>query len=175
MDENIIYTTRKCDAKASDQVFMFSNKLRKIWWNNLNFFLTEKSCPEYEIFNNLPEKVTIQNGPCFYGGLLRNQENNLKFWDTPSIMKYQDKYNLEISKDTNFENKYKDMLLKSLNYYNFDFIYIDKLITRKQISVKNLLVKRLLHISIIIKRYIIRLISYICGDIHLIRRAFLRT
>ena len=42
-------------------------------------------------------------------------------------MKYQDKYNLEISKDTNFENKYRDMLLEYLNSYNFDFLYIDKL------------------------------------------------
>lgn len=128
MNENIIYTTRKSDAKASDQVFMFSNKLRKKWWNNLNFFLTKKSCPEYVIFNNLPEKVTLQNGPCFYGGLLRNQANDLKFWDKSSKMKYKDKYNLKISQDTNFKNKYKDILLKSLNSYNFDYIYIDKLV-----------------------------------------------
>ena len=50
------------------------------------------------------------------------------FWDNKkSKLKYKDKYNLEISKDTNFENKYKDMLLTSLNSYNFDYIYIDKL------------------------------------------------
>tara|TARA_Y100000741_G_scaffold364731_1_gene356729 strand:- start:1820 stop:2599 length:780 start_codon:yes stop_codon:yes gene_type:complete len=127
LNENIIYTTRKYDALASDQVIMFSNKLRKIWWNNLNFLLTEKRCPEYEIFNKLPEKVSLQNGPCFYGGLLRNQHVKLKFWDICSEMKYQDKYNLEISKDTNFENKYRDMLLEYLNSYNFDFLYIDKL------------------------------------------------
>ena len=127
LNENIIYTTRKYDAPASDQVFMFSNKLRKIWWNNLSL-ITEKRNPEYEIFNKLPEKVAVQNGPCFYGGLLRNQENKLIFWDIFSKMKYQDKYNLEISKDTNVENKYKDMLIKSLNSYNFDFIYIEKVV-----------------------------------------------
>lgn len=126
LNENIIYTTRKRDALASDQVIMFSNKLRKIWWNKLNFLCSEKRHPEYEIFNKLPEKVSLQNGPCFYGGLLRNQDVKLAFWDICSEMKYQDKYNLEISKDTKFENKYRDMLHEYLNSYNFDFLYIDK-------------------------------------------------
>ena len=128
LNENIIYTTRKKDAKASDQVFMFSNKLREKWWSKLNFFLTEKRCPEYEIFNDLPDEVILQNGPCFYGGLLRIRDNKLCFWDDFSKLKYQDKYKLEITKDKNFQNKFKDMLIKLLDSHNLDFLYINQLV-----------------------------------------------
>ena len=133
LNENIIYTTRKYDAKASDQVFMFSNKLKNIWWNKLNFFLETKRGPEYHIFNNLPKQFRVLNGPCFHGGLLRNEINQLHYWQYSGYnktqkIKYKERYHLQISEDTNFENKYKDMLLKKLNSHNFDFLYIDNLV-----------------------------------------------
>lgn len=127
LNDDTIYTTRKSDAKASDQVFMFSSKLRKIWWNNINFFLTKKKSPEYVIFKNLSKHITLKNGPCFYGGLLRNEATHLCFWDKNSKINYKDKYNLKISEDIKFEKKYKSLLFKLLKSNNIDFEYINRL------------------------------------------------
>jgi hypothetical protein len=88
IDKNTIYTTRKLDAIASDQVFMFSKKLKKEWWDKCviptakAMLPSQKISPEYFIFDEKKDQSsTIQNGPLFYGGLLRTNENHLMFWD----------------------------------------------------------------------------------------------
>lgn len=87
LNENTIYTTRKQDAIGSDQVFMFSNKLKTEWWDGYvmpttnKLSLTKMLSPEYFIYNKLKPSTTVQNGPLFFGGLLRTNENHLMFWD----------------------------------------------------------------------------------------------
>ena len=87
IDKNTIYTTRKHDAIASDQVFMLSKNLKKEWWDEYviptakEMLPSQKISPEYFIFNEKKDPSTIQNGPLFYGGLLRTNESHLLFWD----------------------------------------------------------------------------------------------
>lgn len=87
IDENTIYTTRKDDAIGSDQVFLFSKKLKKEWWDEYviptaeKFILAKKIIyPEFFIFEER-NPSTIKNGPLFFGGLLRTNENKLMLWD----------------------------------------------------------------------------------------------
>lgn len=88
IDKHTIYTTRKHDAIASDQVFMISKELKKEWWDEYviptakEMLPSKKITPEYIIFDNKKDSSTsIQNGPLFYGGLLRTNETHLLFWD----------------------------------------------------------------------------------------------
>lgn len=88
IDENTIYTARKFDAIGNDQVFMFSKKLKKEWWDKYVMPTTqkmlssnEKTSPEYFIFDKKSGTHTVKNGPFFYGGLLRTNENHIVTWD----------------------------------------------------------------------------------------------
>jgi len=131
LNENTIYSTKKNDSIASDQVFMFSNKLRKLWWNKLNLYFDYRfRTPEYVIFNNLSLSIIIKNGPCFYGGLLRNNSNNLIYWDHFKPNKYVD--NIIIYESEYFiQEKYLKMLLNELELKQFNYYYCDKLIIPK--------------------------------------------
>jgi hypothetical protein len=101
-DTNTIYTTRKLDARASDQVFMFSEQLRERWWSKIvsakkkgKGLWSPKSklvSPEYVIFTDkfVAQDTPVQNGPCFYGGLLRQTSYEVLYWDRrPKPSKYQ--------------------------------------------------------------------------------------
>ena len=59
LENNIIYSSRKCDSKASDMFFIFSRIMINNWWNNIvgeiykEYYLKNYTCPEYFIFNNI--------------------------------------------------------------------------------------------------------------------------
>lgn len=73
-----IYTTRKHDAPASDQIFLISAVTKRYWWDmQPKIGLTALCSPEYLIFRN----QVVQNGPHFRGGLLRPWSGDLLTWD----------------------------------------------------------------------------------------------
>lgn len=72
-----IYTTPKDDCKASTDFFIFSNKMRKIWWdkyisNNLSNKLVNA---EYYIFNFINENRIIKQNMIY--GLIRKYKKIL--------------------------------------------------------------------------------------------------
>jgi len=78
-----IYTTKKYDAPASDQVFLISKALKTTWWDKLDFQHWDKRFSlEYIIFESAHN---IQNGPLFQGGLLRNNSLLVSSWNTPGV------------------------------------------------------------------------------------------
>lgn len=124
IDENTIYSTRKFDAPASDQVFMISKKLKNIWFDKLEYILKFPS-PEYYIFNNLEKNIKLSNGTLFYGGLIRNTGNEISFWDEQiKNLKFSDTITLECSDKNFIEEKFLiiiyDKLFDLSKKMNFD-------------------------------------------------------
>ena len=120
---NTIYTTKKNDNYLSDQVFMFSNSMKKIWWDKLRFKISSnirnnKTIEENTIFESIPRYANIKNGDCFYGGLLRNKSKDLAYWDNSSPIKYKDIYKYELSDVSYIKTKYKELLVTKMKLYN---------------------------------------------------------
>lgn len=124
INENYIYTTRKYDAVASDQVILFSDKMKKKWWNKLPLIIQKKKAPspEYEIFNHINRNI-LKNGPCFYGGLLRNDSSTIKWWDKPQGMIYKDRIKLSETNQSFMNKKYKIELYEKLEKNKINFKY----------------------------------------------------
>lgn len=125
IDENTIYTTRKFDSPASDQLFMISKKVKNIWFDKLEYISVKHKSPEYHIFNQLDENIKLSNGKLFYGGLLRNIGNEILFWDEQiENLKFTDTITLECSDkkfiEENFLAILYDRLLDLSKKMNFD-------------------------------------------------------
>lgn len=79
-NKNYIYTTPKKDCKGSCDFFIFSNKMRKIWWNKYiaNNLSNKLVNPEYYIFNFIKKNQIIKEQMIY--GLVRRY-NTINTWN----------------------------------------------------------------------------------------------
>ena len=75
-----IYSTPKKDSKGSSDFFIFSNKMRKIWWNKYisNNLSNKLVNPEYYIFNFIKKNQIIKEKMIY--GLVRRY-NTINTWN----------------------------------------------------------------------------------------------
>ena len=79
LGNDIIYSSRKCDSKASDMFFIFSRIMINNWWNNIvdeiykEYYLKNYICPEYFIFNNI-------NCVNIYNSILIRKHSYIQSW-----------------------------------------------------------------------------------------------
>tara|TARA_Y100000389_G_scaffold11879_1_gene10835 strand:- start:73 stop:894 length:822 start_codon:yes stop_codon:yes gene_type:complete len=103
LKNNVIYTSRKCDAKASDMFFIFNRFMIEIWWNNIvsvmhkEYYLKNYICPEYFIFRN----IDCVNS---YNSALIRKHTYIQSWYNKAGQQIFLSY---INNDNNKENDYK--------------------------------------------------------------------
>lgn len=121
INDNAIYTTRKKDATGSDQVFLISKKMKEEWWDKkIKNHSMSRFTPEYVIFKCVDN---VKNGPQFYGGLLRNDKNNLLFWDNETRLHIKDDWIAMFSNKTSgIEKSFIDKIVERLNCEHLDTI-----------------------------------------------------
>ena len=74
-NKNYIYTTPKKDCKGSSDFFIFSNRMRKIWWNKYisNNLSNKLVNAEYYIFNKIKNNQIIKEKMIY--GLVRRYDS----------------------------------------------------------------------------------------------------
>lgn len=148
LNKKYIYTTRKHDAKGSDQVFLISKILINEWWKKQIFTTIPNKyrkdiTPEYVIFNNKSDEIKILNGPCFFGGLSRDN-TRISFFDPENQIENPYKNNIELKRSNDFkiEKKYLIKLDDELNIIskklNINYKYI-KYLDIEKIFEKNII------------------------------------
>lgn len=110
---NIIYSSRKCDAKASDMFFIFNRLMIKNWWNYIireiykEYYLKNYQCPEYFIF----ETISCVN--LYNSALIRKHTYIQSWYKKPG----EQIFLFYINNNNNEENDYE--LIKKSDFINF--------------------------------------------------------
>ena len=126
INDNVIYTDFHHGSPAGDMVYLFSNKLKKQWWDKyvMDLLKTDRwynhITPEFILMQDMK----VQAGPQFFGGLLRNNEDKLIMFhgDKKFDLRFNDVPSLDISEKSYIEKEYLDMIINKLKSLNIQCI-----------------------------------------------------
>lgn len=130
IDDYTSYTALHNGSPANDMVYLFSRKLKKDWWDSYVLSLPKQSnwynhiTPEFILMKD----IKVQKGPQFYGGLLRNNVDELEsFTGTPINVKFHDISSLNISEksyieDSVIENIVDRLIQLGIPCDNYDYL-----------------------------------------------------
>ena len=118
ISDNVIYTDFHHGSPAGDMVYLFSNKLKKQWWDKYVMDLLKTD----EWYNHItPEFILMQGmkvqaGPQFFGGLLRNSDDKLFMFhgDKKFDLRFNDVQLLHISDKSYIEEEYLKLIINKI-------------------------------------------------------------
>ena len=115
---DVIYTDFHHGSPAGDMVYLFSNKMKKQWWDNYVMDLVKTDrwynhiTPEFILMQGMK----VQAGPQFFGGLLRNGDDKLVMFhgDKKIDLRFNDLPSLNLSDKSYIEEEYLKMIINKI-------------------------------------------------------------